>query len=82
MVDVYDVGVEEGAPFIVMEWLDGESMQAESRDHAEEDPIGELWATGHSLGGALAELFTLDLALCRPGIRASTITFGCPSDAL
>ena len=30
-------------------------------------PIHELFITGHSLGSALCELFTLDIALSRPG---------------
>ncbi len=41
-------------------------------------PIHELWLTGHSLGAALSEVFSLDVALSRPGVRASNINFACP----
>lgn len=41
-------------------------------------PIKELYITGHSLGSALSELFTLDLALCRPEIIASNYNYACP----
>ncbi len=45
---------------------------------ASEYPVAELWITGHSLGSSLSELFTLDVALSRPTIRASNINFACP----
>src|SRR5712672_762757 len=35
---------------------------AASADH----PLAELWITGHSLGAALSEVFSLDVALSRP----------------
>ncbi|MGB5686725.1 MAG: lipase family protein [Candidatus Electrothrix sp.] len=41
-------------------------------------PIHELYITGHSLGSALSELFTLDVALCRPELRASNYNYACP----
>jgi triacylglycerol lipase len=41
-------------------------------------PINQLYITGHSLGAALSELFTLDLALSRPGIIASNYNYACP----
>ena len=34
--------------------------------------------TGHSLGAALSEVFTLDLALSRPSIIALNINYACP----
>jgi triacylglycerol lipase len=37
-----------------------------------------LAVTGHSLGGALAELFALDLALSLPALPVTTITFAAP----
>jgi CheY-like chemotaxis protein/tRNA A-37 threonylcarbamoyl transferase component Bud32 len=33
VVQVYDVGVDEGQPYIVMEWLDGESLEEVLRRH-------------------------------------------------
>jgi len=41
-------------------------------------PINQLYITGHSLGSALSELFTLDVALSRPSIMASNINYACP----
>ena len=41
-------------------------------------PIDQLYITGHSLGSALSELFTLDVALSRPSIPASNINYACP----
>lgn len=45
---------------------------------ASDKPIGQLYITGHSLGSALSELFTLDVALSRPSVTASNINFACP----
>ncbi|MCI5145797.1 MAG: lipase family protein [Candidatus Electrothrix sp. AR3] len=45
---------------------------------ASDKPIKELYITGHSLGSALSELFTLDLALCRPELVASNYNYACP----
>lgn len=47
---------------------------AASADH----PLHELWITGHSLGAALSEVFSLDVALSRPTIAASNVNFACP----
>ncbi|MFC3193024.1 lipase family protein [Marinicella sediminis] len=41
-------------------------------------PIAELWITGHSLGSSLSTLFSLDVGLSRPDIRATNINFACP----
>lgn len=41
-------------------------------------PIGQLYITGHSLGSALSELFTLDIAMSRPDVVASNLNFACP----
>ncbi len=45
---------------------------------ASDKPIDQLYITGHSLGSALCELFTLDVALSRPSITASNINYACP----
>jgi hypothetical protein len=37
-----------------------------------------LLVTGHSLGGALAELLALDLSISLPGVPVTTITFAAP----
>jgi triacylglycerol lipase len=41
-------------------------------------PIAELWITGHSLGSSLCTLFSLDVGLSRPDIRATNMNFACP----
>ncbi|MCG7904680.1 MAG: lipase family protein [Candidatus Thiodiazotropha weberae] len=41
-------------------------------------PLSKVYITGHSLGGALCQLFTLDLALSRPDIRTENINFASP----
>ncbi|MEJ2622710.1 MAG: lipase family protein [Candidatus Thiodiazotropha sp.] len=41
-------------------------------------PLSEIYITGHSLGGALCQLFTLDLALSRPLISGENINFASP----
>jgi hypothetical protein len=45
---------------------------------ASDKPISQLHITGHSLGSALSELFTLDMAQCRPEIVALNINYACP----
>lgn len=43
-----------------------------------EHPIQTLWVTGHSLGAAICQLFTLDLAISRPRIEFLNINFASP----
>lgn len=42
------------------------------------DTPTEIFITGHSLGGALASLFTLDLAVSLPNVGITSITFASP----
>ena len=48
------------------------------RYQASDRPIDKLYITGHSLGSALCTLFTLDLALARPEIKAINCNFASP----
>lgn len=43
-----------------------------------DNPLERLYITGHSLGSALSELFTLDVAISRPLLSAVNINFACP----
>lgn len=78
------VEVEDGFNDIYKDGIDGKpSMQQQlfslvDRYQQSDQPIEELWITGHSLGSALSALFSLDLALSRPEIRASNLNFACP----
>lgn len=59
------------------------SMQSQlfnfiERYQTSDKPINRLLITGHSLGAALSELFTLDVALSSPDIIAQTINFASP----
>ncbi len=38
----------------------------------------ELWCFGHSLGGAMATLASLDIQYNFPGVLIKVVTFGCP----
>lgn len=42
------------------------------------DAPTEIFITGHSLGGALASLFTLDMAVSLPDVGITSITFASP----
>jgi hypothetical protein len=48
------------------------------RYQASTEPIGQLYITGHSLGAALSELFTLDLALSAYGIPYQNYNYAGP----
>lgn len=54
------------------------SMQAELMSHLDALAPSHVLLAGHSMGGALAQLFALDIALCRPGLPVSTIGCGSP----
>lgn len=45
---------------------------------AADEPMTELFITGHSLGAGICELFTLDVALRFPSLAITTINFACP----
>lgn len=42
------------------------------------EPASEVLITGHSLGGALSQLFTLDMRVSRPNTNITTINFASP----
>ena len=54
------------------------SMQAELMSHVDALGPSHVLLAGHSMGGALAQLFALDIALRRPGLPVSTIGCGSP----
>lgn len=54
------------------------SMQSELMRHVDALEPSQVLLAGHSMGGALAQLFALDIALCRPGLPVSTIGCGSP----
>jgi triacylglycerol lipase len=75
--------VEAGFYDIYSETNNNQSMQAQlfsliDKYNASEHPIGQLLITGHSLGSALSQLFTLDLALSRPDVKATNYNYACP----
>jgi hypothetical protein len=78
------VEVEEGFATVYRERSGGtESMQSQlfsllRKYQASDRPIEQLYITGHSLGSALSQLFTLDLALGMPEITALNYNFACP----
>ena len=79
-----DVWVESGFYHIYSD-SDGNttSMQNQvfalvEKYQASEKPIEQLYITGHSLGCTLSTLFTFDLALSRPNIKASSYNFASP----
>jgi triacylglycerol lipase len=40
--------------------------------------ISQVYVTGHSLGGALSQLFTLDMCVSLPSVNVQTINFASP----
>ncbi len=80
----HDVKVESGFYDIYTESNHTiKSMQTQlfqyiDKYQASNQPIDELYITGHSLGSSLCQIFSLDVALSRPEINASNINFACP----
>lgn len=79
-----DVKVESGFYRIYSD-SDGntESMQKQlfaliDKYQASEQPINQLYITGHSLGAAISTLFTLDLALSKPDLKSTTYNYASP----
>lgn len=54
------------------------SMQQQLFQLIDKYAIQHLSVTGHSLGSALSEIFTLDIALSRPNVNTATINYACP----
>ncbi|WP_224241551.1 lipase family protein [Hyalangium gracile] len=54
------------------------SMQAQLFALISKWNIQTLYISGHSLGGALAELFALDLAVSLPSVSATILTYAAP----
>ena len=79
-----DVAVESGFYHIYSDSdSDTTSMQEQAfalidQYQASEQPIHQLYITGHSLGCTLSTLFTLDLALSRPDIKVSNYNYASP----
>lgn len=55
-----------------------QSMQAQLFGLIQQYKIQTLFITGHSLGGALAELFALDVAVSTPSVAATIVTYAAP----
>lgn len=55
-----------------------QSMQQQVFALIQKYQIGFCYITGHSLGAALSSLFTLDVALSRPALRAISMNFASP----
>ncbi len=55
-----------------------DSMQSQLFAALDRSKPEKLYITGHSLGGALASLFALDVATSRPGIEVVSITLASP----
>ncbi|NEO97906.1 MAG: lipase family protein [Symploca sp. SIO2E9] len=79
-----DVKVESGF-YCIYSDSDGntESMQKQlfaliDKYQASEQPINQLYVTGHSLGAAISTLFSLDIALSRPDINSTTYNYASP----
>ncbi|MBN8228720.1 lipase family protein [Corallococcus macrosporus] len=59
-----------------------QSLQAQVFAWLKAHGIQTLYVTGHSLGGGLAELLALDLAVSQPSLKVITVTFAAPKAGL
>ena len=82
-VPVGGAQVESGFFDVYTQTNDKDSMRTQlfalvDKYNASQHPIGQLYITGHSLGAALSQLFSLDLALSRPEVAATNYNYACP----
>jgi len=82
-VPVGDAEVESGFFDIYTETNRDPSMQSQlfalvDKYCKADEQMGDLLVTGHSLGAALSQLFTLDLALSRPQLTVASYNYACP----
>jgi hypothetical protein len=55
-----------------------QTMQQQVFNMLQAGRMTEVYITGHSLGGALSQLFTLDLRVSFPNVKVRTINFASP----
>lgn len=54
------------------------TMQRQIFGMLQSQQVSEVYITGHSLGGALSQLFTLDMRVSLPNVNIRTINFASP----
>jgi triacylglycerol lipase len=55
-----------------------QTMQQQIFGFLQSQQMAEVYITGHSLGGALSQLFTLDMRVSFPNVKIQTINFASP----
>jgi hypothetical protein len=55
-----------------------QTMQQQIFGFLQSTQMSEVYITGHSLGGALSQLFTLDMRVSFPTVKIQTINFASP----
>ncbi len=55
-----------------------QTMQQQIFGMLQSQQMSEVYITGHSLGGALSHLFTLDMCISFPNVKIQTINFASP----